>query len=182
MRFVRKPSADLKHIWSHGEVPDPAVDPLPDCGAKQLMFSRLCAHYTAVVRAMDADTRSTFLALLRVLAAHYVFGGPSDSVRISPTLAKGHPFDFIQAGLAYLKPLGKLDGTCILTEPLAVELCAHLCHELRPTPGAVKAWQLLLQNSLQGTGATVSEGLIAALHTVFTHQRVFAIGVAGPPI
>ena len=171
MHFVRKPSADLKHIWSHGEVPDPAVDPLPDCGAKQLMFSRLCAHYTAVVRAMDADTRSTFLALLRVLAAHYVFGGPSDRVRISPTLTAEHPFDFTEAGLAYLKPNDPtVDGAYTLTEPLAVELCAHLCHEVRPTPAAGKAWKLLLQTSLQGTGATVREGLIAALHTVFTHQ------------
>ena len=171
MHFVRKPSADLKHIWSHGEVPDPAVDPLPDCGAKQLMFSRLCAHYTAVVRAMDADTRSTFLALLRVLAAHYVFGGPSDRVRISPTLTAEHPFDFTEAGLAYLKPNDPtVDEAYTLTEPLAVELCAHLSHEVRPTPAAGKAWKLLLQHSLQGTGATVSEGLIAALHTVFTHQ------------
>ena len=77
MRFVWKPSANLKHIWSHGEVPNPAVEPLPDCGAKQLLFSRLCAHYTTVVGSMDADTAHIFHALLRVLATHYVFGGPS---------------------------------------------------------------------------------------------------------
>ena len=170
MHFVRKPSADLKHIWSHGEVPDPAVDPLPDCGAKQLMFSRLCAHYTAVVRAMDADTRSTFLALLRVLAAHYVFGGPSDRVRISPTLTAEHPFDFTEAGLAYLKPNDPtVDGAYTLTEPLAVELCAHLSHELCVAPAAVKAWQLLL--NLLRPGIVVSEELIAALHTACTCVR-----------
>jgi len=41
LRFVWKPSANLQHIWSHGKVPNPAVKRLPDCGAKQLLFSRL---------------------------------------------------------------------------------------------------------------------------------------------
>ena len=68
MCFVRSPSADLKHIWSHGEVPNPAEKALPDCGAKQLLFSRLYAYYTTVVRSMDADTAHIIHALLRQLA------------------------------------------------------------------------------------------------------------------
>ena len=160
MHFVRMPSADLKYIWSHGQVPQPGVGALPECGAKQLLFSRLCAHYTTVVGAMDADTADIFHALLRVLAAHYVLGGPSDSVSISATLGADHPFDFTDAGLAYLEPA---DGTFTLMEPLAVELCAHLARVLRLTPPAVRAWSLLLQSNLQGTGATVSE---AALYTM----------------
>ena len=185
MQFVRKPSADLKHIWSHGEVPDPAVDTLPDCGAKQLLFSRLCTHYTSVVRSVDTDTRNTFLALLRVLAARYVFGGSGDRVWFPTSLAAGHTFDFTNAGLAYLKPFGgTVDGAYTLMEPLAVELCAHLFLEVGFTPAAVEAWQLLLQSNLQQTGATVSEGFARSVtHAVclcsFTNLR-FAIGVAEP--
>ena len=104
MHFVRMPSADLKYIWSHGQVPQPGVGALPECGAKQLLFSRLCAHYTTMVGAMDADTADIFHTLLRVLAAHYVLGGPSDGVSISATLGADHPFDFTDAGLAYLEP------------------------------------------------------------------------------
>ena len=104
MHFVRMPSADPKYIWSHGQVPQFGVGALPECGAKQLLFSRLCAHYTTVVGAMDADTADIFHALLRVLAAHYVLGGPSDGVSISATLGADHPFDFTDAGLAYLEP------------------------------------------------------------------------------
>ena len=187
MHFVRKPSADLKHIWSHGEVPDPAVDTLPDCGAKQLLFSRLCAHYTIVVRSMDTDTRNTFLALLRVLAARYVFGGSSDGVWFSRSLAAGHPFDFTDAGLAYLKPYGgTVDGAYTLTEPLALELCAHLSHELGVPAAAVEAWQLLLQLNLQRTGASVSEGFARSVaHSVYLcsfANLLFAIGVAGPRV
>ena len=163
MRFVWKPSADLKHIWSHGEVPNPAVKPLPDCGAKQLLFSRLYAYYTTVVRSMDADTAHIVHALLRVLATHYVCGGPSVTIRISSTLAENHPFDFTDAGLAYLDARSTGDGTFTLREPLAVELCAHLSRALGATPRSVDAWELLVQMNLQGTGATVSE---AALHTM----------------
>ena len=163
MRFVWKPSANLKHIWSHGEVPNPAVKPLPDCGAKQLLFSRLYAYYTTVVRSMDADTAHIVHALLRQLATHYVCGGPSVSVRISSTLAADHPFDFTDAGLAYLDASSTGDGTFTLREPLAVELCAHLSRALGATPRSVDAWELLVQMKLQGTGATVSE---AALHTM----------------
>ena len=160
MHFVRMPSADLKYIWSHGQVPQFGVGALPECGAKQLLFSRLCAHYTTMVGAMDADTADIFHTLLRVLAAHYVLGGPSDGVSISATLGADHPFDFTDAGLAYLEPA---DGTFTLMEPLAVELCAHLARVLRLTPPAVRAWSLLLQSNLQGTGAKVSE---AALYTM----------------
>ena len=157
MRFVWKPSANLKHIWSHGEVPNPAVKPLPDCGAKQLLFSRLCAHYTTVVGSMDADTAHIFHALLRVLATHYVFGGPSVSVRISSTLAADHPFDFTHAGLAYLDADSMGEGEYTLREPLAVELCAHLSRALGATPRSVDAWESLLQMNMHRTGATVSE-------------------------
>ena len=157
MRFVWKPSANLKHIWSHGEVPNPAVEPLPDCGAKQLLFSRLCAHYTTVVGSMDADTAHIFHALLRVLATHYVFGGPSVSVRISSTLAADHPFDFTHAGLAYLDADSMGEGEYTLKEPLAVELCAHLSRALGATPRSVDAWESLLQMNMHRTGATVSE-------------------------
>ena len=39
---------------------------------------------------------------LCVCVCGYVFGGPSVSVKISATLAADHPFDFTNAGLAYL--------------------------------------------------------------------------------
>ena len=155
MRFVWKPSADLKHIWSHGEVPNPAEKPLPDCGAKQLLFSRLCAHYTTVVHSMDANTAKRFHALLRQLATHYVFGGPSADVKISSTA--DHAFDFTDAGLAYLDADSMGEGEYTLREPLAVELCAHLSRALGATPRSVDAWESLLQMNMHRTGATVSE-------------------------
>ena len=122
-----------------------------------------------------------------MLAAHYVFGGPSDRVRISPTLTAEHPFDFTEAGLAYLKPNDPtVDGAYTLTEPLAVELCAHLSHELGVPAAAVEAWQLLLQLNLQRTGATVSEGFARSVaHSVYLcsfANLLFAIGVAGPRV
>ena len=157
MRFVWKPSANLKHIWSHGEVPNPAVKPLPDCGAKQLLFSRLYAYYTTVVHSMDADAAHIIHALLLQLATHYVCGGPSVSVRISSTLAADHPFDFTHAGLAYLDADSMGEGEYTLREPLAVELCAHLSRALGATPGSVDAWGLLVQMNMHRTGATVSE-------------------------
>ena len=134
---------------------------------------------------VDTDTRNTFLALLRVLAARYVFGGSGDRVWFPTSLAAGHTFDFTNAGLAYLKPFGgTVDGAYTLMEPLAVELCAHLFLEVGFTPAAVEAWQLLLQSNLQQTGATVSEGFARSVtHAVclcsFTNLR-FAIGVAEP--
>ena len=159
MHFVRYPSADLKHIWSHGKVPNPFVDKLPDCGAKQLLFSRLYAYCTTLVGAMDADTACSVHALLRQLAVCYRRGGPEGYVRFSTPFVV-HLFDVIDAGLAYFEPGSTTDGIYILTEPLVVELCEYLSHELVLAPAAVEAWELRLQSSLQGAGATVSEAAL----------------------
>ena len=58
MFFVVNRKQTASYIWDHGDIPKrwEHGDPLPDCGAKQLMLSRLSTHYSTTGRG-SRDTR-----------------------------------------------------------------------------------------------------------------------------
>ena len=107
MFFVVNRKQTASYIWDHGDIPKrwEHGDPLPDCGAKQLMLSRLSTHYRAWFNqeTLDADTKAAFLELLASLAAGYYFG--NTPVHVSRSKAGPQPrlFDFTDGGLAYLE-------------------------------------------------------------------------------
>ena len=171
--FIRKPTPDVKDIWDHGGVPENPRES-SDCGAKQRLFASLHSHYRLWLerRKLDALTKEAFLDLLYVLAASYLFGNDGGQICLSTALAPGHPFDFAEAGVAFLQP--KLDegntGAYIIREPLALELAGFLGRKLDERPLAIRGWELLLRLQLQGTGATVSKDCAALVARVVCVQ------------
>ena len=170
MRFIRNPGPDASHIWDHGPFPTNLND-TSHCGAKQILFATLCTHYRHLLgrRKLDAATKDAFFELLYVLAANCQFGDGSVQICFSTTLARGHHFDFAEAGVAFLQPEEQgRTRVYIIREPLAPELAAYLGSKLDMRKLAVMGWELLLRLQLNGTGATVSEDCTALV----AHERV----------
>ena len=104
-----------------------------------------------------------------MLAASYLFGNDGGQICLSTALAPGHPFDFAEAGVAFLQPEEQgRTRVYIIREPLAPELAAYLGSKLDMRKLAVMGWELLLRLQLNGTGATVSEDCTALM----AHERV----------
>ena len=172
MRFIRKPGPKASHIWDHGPFPTDLND-TSQCGAKQILFATLCTHYRHLLgrRKLDAATKDAFFELLYVLAASYLFGNDGGQICLSTALAPGHPFDFAEAGVAFLQPEEQgRTGVYIIREPLAPELAAYLGSKLDMRKLAVMGWELLLRLQLQGTGATVSKDCAALVARVVCVQ------------
>lgn len=159
MFFVVNRKQTASYIWDHGDIPKrwEHGDPLPDCGAKQLMLSRLSTHYRAWFNqeTLDADTKAAFLELLASLAAGYYFCNAPVHVSLSKTVPQPRLFDFTEGGLAYLELVRTFTGAYIVKEPLALELAAYLGVELDTRPKALATWEQLGQLQRRGASATV---------------------------
>ena len=83
---------------------------------------------------------------------------PQGAIRQHEHLAPTHTFDFIEIGVAYLQPSAVGLGTCNMREPLALELAAHLGHEIDKRPLTAEAWVVLALLAPPGTRTTVREG------------------------
>ena len=83
---------------------------------------------------------------------------PQGAIRQHEHLAPAHTFDFIEIGVAYLQPSAVGLGTCNMREPLALELAAHLGHEIDKRPLTAEAWVVLALLAPPGTRTTVREG------------------------
>ena len=62
----------------------------------------------------------------------------------STSVPPGHPYDFTEAGVAYLQVEEAARRTYIIREPLALELAVHLGQELDKGPLAHEGWKRLL--------------------------------------
>ena len=172
--FYDEPTTDASYIWSHGVFPDPEQRYDPNLsGAKQLLFSRLSAHYKSWTAQdkLDVFARDVFHELLGVLAANYLFGNASGELWVSHAMAQDQMLDFTEVGLAYLRPHDSGNGAFVIREPLALELAVHLGNELDQRPAATEAWRLLLDLQLQGTGATVSKVRVRSYVRTYSPER-----------
>ena len=88
----------------------------------------------------------------------------------STSVPPGHPYDFTEAGVAYLQVEEAARRTYIIREPLALELAGFLGRKLDERPLAIRGWELLLRLQLQGTGATVSKDCAALVARVVCVQ------------